>query len=608
MPGWSQENRSIGIETTLDDNAPVEGDECFDANVAYNFVLLDIEGGGAISELFSYTLTIASEKNDITAVDLIGQNVNVWIKDTEGNKHYINGYINRFSEGSKVQLVSPGTQQIRTVNVAGVDVPVLETSEPTMANSSYNKFSVNIVPGLWFLTKSSNCRIFQSQTAVEIIQNIINLHNANSDTNRQITILSQLNSLGLPRLDYCVQYRESDFDFISRIAASNGLFYFFNHNDAGEGSYIHSITITNDTSFYGAIAETNDIDSWDVEHSFTNPEWALRDFDFEKIKADQVINRGPDTQKDFDQFDYPGGLVFPNRREPAEQAVSAVSDITHFRDARLDQYIENENTCKTIVTGSGTNRDFFSGFKFPRSSVNYVITSSYIKASEHSYYNSMIAASTFKNTFTAIPATQKYYPNKIKSKPIMHGPQTAIVVGPAGEKVYTDRYGRVRVQFHWDRYGQNNTTSSCWLRVSQGWAGEGWGEMALPHIGHEVIVSFLEGDPDKPIVTGRVYNQANMPPAVPNENTEKYILRDCANNEIKMDSSDDDLGIYVSTKGTIDLSSGDIWSVAVGNSGSISAGSSLSIFGGAQVGISGGLSGSISAGLNYSAGIGGNYT
>jgi len=600
MPAWSQNNKSIGIETSLDDNPPVEGDEGYDGYIAYDFVLLDIEGGGAISELFSYKLTLASQKNDIDAANVIGQNVDVWVEDTEGNKHYINGYMNRFAGGTKVQHIEAGQQRIKTVTIGIEEVQVLETLEPTMVDSTYNKFIVEIVPALWFLKKSRNCRVFQNQTALTIIESIINSHNANCDHTRQIVMVSQLNGLGLPTLDYCVQYQESDFDFISRVAASNGLFYFFSHEADENDNYTHTVKFTNDTAYYGAETSSCEINSWDVEHEFINSQWALRDFDF---KNAEVVSKGGDDQKDYDQFDYPGGLVFPGCESEEEEV-----DTTLFKDERLDHYIDRENASEMRVTGNTINRDFFAGRKFTRSDVSYVVARTHFKATETSYYNSIAAAPTYKNTFTAIPSSEKYYSTNCKPKPIMHGPQTAIVVGPEDESVYTDEYGRVRVQFHWDRYGVNDETSSCWLRVSQSWAGSGWGEMALPHVGHEVIVSFLEGDPNKPIVTGRVYNGSNLPPEVPNENTEKYILRDSAKNEIQMDSSDDDKGIYLSTKGTIDLSSSDIWSTSVGNSGSIGAGSSLSISGGASLDISGGISGSVSAGLNFSAGIGGNYT
>ncbi len=157
------------------------------------------------------------------------------------------------------------------------------------------------------------------------------------------------------------------------------------------------------------------------------------------------------------------------------------------------------------------------------------------EATDTSYLDQGTEPSRYDNTFEAIPYDVKFRPLRVTERPFVHGPQTAIVVGPPGEKIFTDKHGRVRVQFHWDRYGKHDDKSSCWIRVSNSWAGRGWGAVNLPHVGHEVVVSFLEGDPDRPLVTGRVYNGENMTAMGMPDNKTQSAMRDHSGNEIVME-------------------------------------------------------------------------
>ncbi|MGB9604518.1 MAG: type VI secretion system tip protein TssI/VgrG, partial [Bryobacteraceae bacterium] len=203
-------------------------------------------------------------------------------------------------------------------------------------------------------------------------------------------------------------------------------------------------------------------------------------------------------------YDFPGEFL---RRDEGE------------REARLR--MEREEAAHVLVQGASTCRAFTPGYRFEfydheRKDQNgiYVITSVTHNAVEGGFYSGVGGPqeASYDNLFTAIPHSVPFRPPRVTPKPVVYGSQTAIVVGPKGEEIYTDKYGRVKVQFHWDRLGKYDEKSSCWIRVSQPWAGKAWGGIWTPRVGQEVIVDFLEGDPDRPIITGRVYNATNMPP------------------------------------------------------------------------------------------------
>jgi type VI secretion system secreted protein VgrG len=215
--------------------------------------------------------------------------------------------------------------------------------------------------------------------------------------------------------------------------------------------------------------------------------------------------------------------------------------------------IQEEEAQVTTITGRSRCRDFSSGFKFElsdyyRTDMNnksYVLTSVAHEATEPAGLAGHESVAAYGNRFTCIPEDVAFRPARKTPKPVVEGTQPAIVVGPSGEEIYTDEFGRVKVQFIWDREGKNNENSSCWVRVSQQWAGAGWGAMFIPHIGHEVIVDFEEGDPDKPIITGRVYNGNNQPAdTLPDEKT-KSVIRSWNDNDIVIEDKDGDKFIQI---------------------------------------------------------------
>jgi len=249
------------------------------------------------------------------------------------------------------------------------------------------------------------------------------------------------------------------------------------------------------------------IGSWRREQEIRSGKCALKDFNFETPSnsllsmIESKFKNGDNSQ--FELYDYPG--EFEERAE--------ADDWVKLR-------IEEEETPHTVVSGESDCRSLVSGFSFDLEgherddqNCSYVLTSVFHRAVEPDFHPGVRGSSAnYTNTFTCIPASVPFRPPRLTPRPLVQGTQTAIVVGPAGEEIYPDKYGRVKVQFHWDRLGKKDENSSCWVRVSQPWAGKNWGAINIPRIGQEVIVEFLEGDPDRPIIIGRVYNDDQMPP------------------------------------------------------------------------------------------------
>src|SRR5581483_2282567 len=311
-----------------------------------------------------------------------------------------------------------------------------------------------------------------------------------------------------PTRDYCVQYRESNLNFISRLLEEEGISYYFAHTD-GE----HTLNIVDGTTSAGQCTEN------EVPYSTTSedgtvppstifslvsadqvytPKIALTDYNFETpsmnlLASAHTINK---TSGSEERFDYPGGY-------------QDTSDGTRYGDVRIAEH----ETFASLLHGNGNCSSFTSGYQFTltdhfRDTVNgaYLLTSVQHQAEISDYTSGDTEGVEYSNTFTAIPVDVDFTPPRRAPKPVIHGTQTAVVVGTSGEEIYVDKYGRVKVQFFWDRDGQKDEKSSCWIRVAQIWAGKNWGWMTIPRIGQEVLVDFLEGDPDRPLIVGRVYN------------------------------------------------------------------------------------------------------
>ncbi len=371
-------------------------------------------------------------------------------------------------------------------------------------------------PWLWYATRRSDFKIFQFKTVPEIVQEVLAPYG--------FAIEPKLSG-SYRNWDYCVQYGETDFDFVSRLMESEGIYYFFAHAKGshqlvlcdGPGSHAPlpagPVKVPYHAGVLAAqILEQDFIDSWHHAEDIASGHFATDDYDFRKPHAEiDTLRRQPagHSRDSYEIYDWPGGYT-------------ELGDGENYARLRLEQQtgrresIEAEGNLRHIAPGY-----LFDLARHPDAEDNrrYLIEAASHDFQENALrvaaagaaYGESTSSTSYRQAFAVVPDSAPYRVPRLAPRPRTTGPQTAVVVGPAGEEIYTDEYGRIKVQFHWDRYGQRDENASCWIRVSQTWAGGGYGSMQIPRIGQEVIVDFLNGDPDHPIVTGCVYNAAQMP-------------------------------------------------------------------------------------------------
>jgi type VI secretion system secreted protein VgrG len=386
------------------------------------------------------------------------------------------------------------------------------------------RFRATLRPTLWLMTRRSNCRIFQNTTIPDLVIDLL--------AARGVLVKKHLGRASYPSWEYLVQYNETDFDFVSRLMELEGIFYYFVH-DKGQHTLwlVDALTVPDKIAGSSRIpfattgeraldpwAQHEMIDEWSAALQVEPGAFVAMEYDFEdprnELKSTLVAPRAPSTA-DYELFEYPGHYLD-----------------TPERDDYVERRLEERQLDPKQVQGTGNARALAPGFLFtlaehPAPSQNraYLVTAaSYRLTATQHVSGGGDAGPDYRCAFTAIDGKRRYRPPLVTPKPSVPGPQTALVVGPKGEEIWTDRHGRVRVQFHWDRKGNKDERSSRLVRVSQVWAGSGWGAIHIPRIGQEVIVDFLDGDPDRPIITGRVYNGANMPPyTLPDNKTQSGI-------------------------------------------------------------------------------------
>ncbi|ESX14960.1 type VI secretion system tip protein VgrG [Mesorhizobium sp. M0179] len=365
-------------------------------------------------------------------------------------------------------------------------------------------------PWLWFLGNTTDCRIFQDKTAVEIVEEIFSKYGGIAKFEKRL-------QGSYPPREYCVQYDESDLDFVQRLLEHEGIMYFFEHAE-GEHTLILADAMSKlkpapgyETVLYqfegqGSRRDVEYITDWIPGSAVRPGAYAHTDYDFEKPAADLMAKSAQPfghKQAAGENYRHPGAHLEVGRGDSLAAIRREEIQAPHMRIAAV-----------------GTVRGLFSGctFKldgFPRDDQNkeYLVISAEYRLFDPGYRAGVDTdGENFKVVLGVAPTSVAYRPPRITPRPIMRGPQTATVVGPSGEEIFTDKYARVKVQFHWDRLGKKDQKSSCFVRVSQTWAGSGWGFIQIPRIGQEVIVDFIEGNPDLPIITGRVYNASQMPP------------------------------------------------------------------------------------------------
>lgn len=371
-------------------------------------------------------------------------------------------------------------------------------------HGKFTRYRCVLRPALWFIGQNRKCRIFQNKSVPEIVQDLLR--------ERGVTDFEDLITDTHRKWEFLVQYRESDLNFINRILEQEGIYYFFKHHDGKHTMVLLDSSASHEAPdrfeevrYVDPQATSNPleeyIDSWFAKRQIRPDKVTLVDFNFETPQpfvTDGAIAPLDNDHGDAEVYDFPAEAVD--------------KDLAEIQAKRRLEEIQADHE---LVTGAGPVRGLYSGAKFklydfPREDQNkeYVIVSASYEISAAQFESNTVETEqpSFRFSFNAIDAKQQYRSPSTTKKPVVEGPQTALVVGPEENEIFTDEYGRVKLKFHWDPDPKKDASSSCYVRVSQAWAGEGWGSSHIPRIGQEVIVSFLEGDPDRPIVTGRVYN------------------------------------------------------------------------------------------------------
>jgi type VI secretion system secreted protein VgrG len=461
MAGGSTANRVMQIATPLDPDV---------------LLFHEMHAREQMSRLSEYQVSLLSPRSDVDLNELLGKSVSVTLALPDDSAREFNGYVTRFAQRGM--------------------------------RGRYYHYTATVSPWLWFLTRTSDCRIFQEMTVPQIVDAVFVDHPA--EYAWELT--------GEYRTwPYCVQYRETDFNFVSRLLEHEGIAYYFTHKDrknrlvltdslCGHEVFPDYATLPFISPERLVRPDIEHIDAWELSRQVQPGAYAHRDYDLERPSVNLLTTKRaprPHAQSEYELFDYPGQYF---KKDDGEQyaAVRIEECSTQF------ETVEATTNARGVAVGCLLNV-----VDHPRQDQNreLLITAARYDL-EFSDYESMPdrGGADYRCGFEAIPTTQQFRPQRRTPKPFVQGPQTAVVVGPSGDEIHTDKYGRVKVQFHWDRYGTRDENSSCFIRVSQPWAGKGWGSVSTPRIGQEVIVDFLEGDPDQPIVTGRVYNGECQPP------------------------------------------------------------------------------------------------
>jgi len=466
---------------------------------ANTLVINGLAGAEVISDCFHFTLDLLAERDaKIKPKDLLGKAVSVSMLDSDNGeeKRYFHGIVNHFSQGSR--------------------------------DERFQHYSVEVVPWLWFLKLKTDSKIFQDKTVVEIIKAIFDhLKSSFPDVSyRDETMGSHI------PLDYCVQYRESDFNFVSRLMEHGGIFYFFEHSSdqhtlvlADSNSSIKTIPGTSTVLYHeGGFGEREGIiGCWEEQIEVRSGKYTFRDHHFQlPTKSLEVTEQAKDSSlpRSLEVYDYPGryALRFKNPDQRLGEVEKEGEKLVRIR-------MEEEELPAHIFVGESNRRNLLSGHKFAlakhfSADGQYSIISLEHSVRQHPDYISgqSVPGNPYENKFVCVATDTPIRPIQVTQKPVIPGPQTATVAVKSGEESWLDKFGRVRVQFHWERKGKNSETSACWVRVAQPWAGASWGAHFWPRVGQEVVVEFMEGDPDRPIITGSVYNAANMPPYTLPEN------------------------------------------------------------------------------------------
>ncbi|MCJ7814502.1 MAG: type VI secretion system tip protein VgrG, partial [Xanthomonadales bacterium] len=456
------------------------------------FHMQSMVGKEQLGRPFRYDFELLTKSDDVDPLKLLGNPITAELELDKG-KRYFNGLV------SEISSLGRGTD--------------------------FSQYSVTVRPWLWFLTRCSDNKIFQNLDVLEIIKKVFQ-DNKFSDF--------KIDTIGTFRKrDYCVQYGETNFDFVSRLMEEEGIYYYHAHTKGK-----HELILADSPSAHKSVADEkipfrptqsagtdlDHISRWAWSRKVQTQKFTLESYDFTNPKSELKAERKAEDKKgELGKHGQSG----KERYEYGQLYVKA-ADGSSLATVRIEEQMADY----AVARGDGNARALSSGYKFnlvehpgKDQDGDYLIVDAQYEIQNNAVETAGGRAETsFDCSFTAIDSKAHFRPARITPKSLVRGPQTAVVVGPSGKEISTDEYGRVKVQFHWDRVGKKDQDSSCFIRVAQAWAGGTWGAFSLPRHGQEVIVDFLEGDPDQPIITGSVYHKDNMVPfALPTNQTQSGL-------------------------------------------------------------------------------------
>ena len=467
MDGYLQERRLLQLDTVLDKD---------------QMILVSVAGVDRISALFAYDLDLVSTEPDLKPDDLLGSSMTVYLHPYhDQNPVSIDGIVSVFA--------ADGTN-----------------------NHGLHHYRARLVPALWLLTRTSDCRIFQDLSVRDIVDKVLTDYGI---TRREWKLAGD----HIAR-DYCVQYRETAFNFICRLLEEEGISFYFRQDKDG-----HTLVLCDYNHGFAPCAsasvpiEPDDrlrygIWDWKRTYHLRSAKWALEDYNFETPSSDLLSRQNTVNsvlkKRPLEMYDYPG-------RFQKSDSGDALTKLRIEYEEAAYQEISGESGC----TGFAAGGCFKLANPLPGDADQEFLITEVHHTAEDLALMVTDRKPSYSNSFRCVPRATPYRPPMQTRRPHIRGTQTAVVTGPAGSEIFTDKYGRIKVQFHWDRYGKKDEHSSCFIRVAQVWAGKGFGGIFLPRIGQEVVVSFQEGDPDQPLVVGSVYNaEQTVPYGLPGNQTQ----------------------------------------------------------------------------------------
>lgn len=530
-----------------------------------------------ISHPYDIHLTLATQNN--VALDEVIDKEAVLSVDHQGGTRYFHGVVREFT--------SLGT------------------------DGGYDLYHAHIVPALWFLSLEQDCRVFQFKNVQDIVAEILEESNITSDRYR----------FALSREDrlrkFCVQYRETDLNFVSRLLEEEGIFYFFEHY---EDKHVIVFSDTNSGYLYmpgkrqipfntndGMVPGKESVFDFIYSRRVRPGKVSQRDYYYKHTNLDLTTQRQGKASAQREVYDFPGNYF-------NEERGTYLANVRLERLLVLGETAEGQSSCPRMMPGhewelSGHD---YAGKYLPVAVIHHGAQPQVL--GEHAGDGGF----RYDNEFIAVPATVTVRPQIVADRPVIVGLQTAVVTGSSGEEIHADPDGylRVKVQFPWDRRGQKDGRTSCWVRVGQPWGGGGWGTQFLPRVGDEVLVTFLEGDPDRPMVIGSAYNSENQPPyALPASKTQSGIrTRSYPNggtdnfHELRFEDKKGSEEIYLQSEKDWNILVKNDKGQTVGRDESLTVGNNRSKTVGVDQSESVGVNKSIQVGANHNESIGANMT